>query len=79
MGRMLTVDEVAGLLNVSTRTVRRLANEGVLTRVRVGHRIARYTPRSVLALMDPENDTAPADTGAGSELEGGSYRAADVT
>jgi excisionase family DNA binding protein len=59
IGRMLTADEVADLLSVSTRTVRRLASEGVITRVRVGHRTARYTPRSVLALVDPENDESP--------------------
>jgi excisionase family DNA binding protein len=50
---LLDAREVAALLGVSERTVRRLAQDGVLTRVRIGHRTSRYTHRSVLALIDP--------------------------
>ena len=51
--------------DVSERTVRRLAQDGTLDRVRIGHKTTRYTRRSVLALIDPLNesdgagDTAP--------------------
>jgi excisionase family DNA binding protein len=53
---LLDAREVAELLGVSERTVRRLAQDGVLTRVRIGHRTSRYTHRSVLALTDPTDD-----------------------
>jgi excisionase family DNA binding protein len=56
---LLTPTEVAELLGASERTVRRLAEEGVLTRIRVGHRTSRYTRRSVLALIDPSDDHDP--------------------
>jgi len=56
---LLTGQEVAELLGASTRTVRRLAQEGVLDRVRIGHRTSRYTQRSVLALIDPQDDHDP--------------------
>jgi Helix-turn-helix domain len=57
---LLKPQDVAALLAVSPRTVRRLASEGVLDRVRIGHRISRYTRRSVVALTDPETSEASA-------------------
>ncbi len=58
--RLLSGQEVAELLGgASMRTVRRLAQEGVLERVRIGHRTSRYTQRSVLALIDPQDDHDP--------------------
>lgn len=58
---LLRIEEVAELLGVSVRTIRRLAADGVLVRVRLGHRTARYTRRSVLALVDPERGDAPGE------------------
>jgi excisionase family DNA binding protein len=63
---LLSPQEVAALLGVSPRTVRRLANEGVVTRVRIGHRTSRYTRRSVLALIDPPKRVEP---GRGARLD----------
>jgi excisionase family DNA binding protein len=57
--RLLDAREVAALLGVSERTVRRLAQDDVLTRVRIGHRTSRYTRRSVLALIDPTDEQRP--------------------
>lgn len=51
--RLLTPRQVAELIGASERTVRRLAQDGTLDRVRIGHRTSRYTARSVLALIDP--------------------------
>lgn len=45
---LLTVGEVAARLRISPRKVRRLADEGELTRVKLGT-LARYTPESVAA------------------------------
>lgn len=45
---LLTVGEVAQRLRCSQRKVRRLADEGELTRVKLGT-LARYTPESVAA------------------------------
>jgi len=56
---LLKPREVAELLAVSPRTVRRLAGEGVLDRVRIGHRTSRYTRQSVLALTDPKTNGSP--------------------
>lgn len=55
---LLDAHQVADLLGVSKRTVRRLAQDGVLVRVRIGHRTSRYTHRSVLALTDPADSDA---------------------
>lgn len=65
---LLDVREVAALLGVSERTVRRLAQDGVLARVRIGHRTSRYTRRSVLALIDPPDEQRPGGhRGAGAD------------
>lgn len=45
---LLTVGDVAQRLRCSPRKVRRLADEGELTRVKLGT-LARYTPESVAA------------------------------
>jgi excisionase family DNA binding protein len=52
---LLCAPEVAELLNVSVRTVQRLAAEGRLERRRLGYRTTRYTAASVAALIDPDN------------------------
>jgi excisionase family DNA binding protein len=49
---LLTTEEVAELLGVSTRTVHRLADNGRLPRIRLGHRTVRFSPESVAALID---------------------------
>jgi hypothetical protein len=60
---LLTREEVEELLGgVSSRTVRRLAERGLLTRVRLGHRTSRYTLESVLCLIDPETASRPSPT-----------------
>jgi excisionase family DNA binding protein len=66
LGGLLSPSEVADLLGgVSERTVRRLVQQGVLDRVRIGHRTSRYTRRSVLALIDP-HDMSSLAVGPGS-------------
>jgi excisionase family DNA binding protein len=57
---LLTVDQVADIFQVSTRTVQRLAAAGRIDAIHLGHKLIRYTPASVEALMDPRNDNDPA-------------------
>ncbi len=45
---VLTVDEVAALLRLSVKTVKRLP----LRKVRLGHHTVRYLRKDVLAFMD---------------------------
>lgn len=53
----MTRQEVQHCLgNVTDRTVRRLAQRGVIERVALSYRVVRYTRRSVLALIDPRGD-----------------------
>lgn len=63
IAQLLTPAEVADVLRVSARTVRRYGDEGRLHRVRVGGRLARYTAASVEALIANNSDgtetTAP--------------------
>jgi excisionase family DNA binding protein len=54
--RLLTPRQVADLIGVSERKVRRLAHEGMLEHIRIGHRTSRYTARSVRAFIDPLPD-----------------------
>jgi len=61
---LLTPAEVADVLRISARTVRRYGDEGRLRRVRVGDRLARYTRESVEALIDPPNENDGADPAA---------------
>jgi len=62
-GRLLCAGDVAVALDVSIRTVQRLADEGRLQRVRLGYRTTRYTLGSLEALIadGSENGTAPLD------------------
>jgi excisionase family DNA binding protein len=76
--RLFTPQEVAELIGASERTVRRLAQEGVLDRVRIGHRTSRYTSRSVLALIDPSNSDAPVEETEAPRNSGGQSRRAPV-
>lgn len=52
-GRLLTTDEVAEILRVSPRTVRRMGARGDLARIRLGYRTMRYRSESVAALIGP--------------------------
>ena len=71
LSALLTRQQVAVLLGgVSDRMVRRLAQDGVIDRVRIGHRTVRYTRRSVLALIDPENTMSPAANPGSSQISG---------
>jgi excisionase family DNA binding protein len=60
---LLRADEVAAILAITPRHVRRLAADGRLCRVRLGARTSRYTPESVEALIAASNDVAPAGNG----------------
>jgi excisionase family DNA binding protein len=61
---LLCADEVAQMLNVSVRTVHRLAEDGRLERVRLGHRTIRYRPENVAELIGSAyNDDTPAANG----------------
>jgi excisionase family DNA binding protein len=55
---LLTSKEVAAVLRVTPRTIRRWTHDGLLEPVRVGRRIVRYTPESVEALLRPENESS---------------------
>lgn len=73
---LLSPREVADLLGVSERTVRRLAENGVLDRVRIGHRTSRYTRRSVEALTDPpRSSSAPAGNQGAAKVVTGDHDA----
>ena len=48
---LLTPGEVARLLRVSSRTVRRLARKGLIPQLRVGSRTPRYDRAAVLAAL----------------------------
>jgi excisionase family DNA binding protein len=50
---LLTTSQVALLLQVTPRTVRRWARDGVLPRLRLGGRITRYRSTDIAALIDP--------------------------
>jgi hypothetical protein len=57
---LLTPDDVAAILRVTPRTVRRWGAIGTLERIRLGGRITRYTSESVAQLIAPEHDASPA-------------------
>jgi len=59
---LLTPAQVADVLGVSTRTVRRLGARGTLARVRLGHRTIRYRPESLETLLLPTTSEAPVIT-----------------
>lgn len=49
--RMMSPDEVARVLNVTTRTLRRWNAEGILKGVRLGKRVVRYRQSDVEAAL----------------------------
>ena len=57
---LLRTNEVAELLGINPRTVRRLADAGELTRIRLGRRTCRYAPDDVQALIERHVVTPPA-------------------
>ncbi|MGH2941330.1 MAG: helix-turn-helix transcriptional regulator [Solirubrobacteraceae bacterium] len=50
---LLRPEQVAEVLQITPRTVRRWGATGRLQRVRLGDRLTRYTAGSVAALIDP--------------------------
>lgn len=71
--RLLTATEVAELLGLTPRTVKRLAAEGRLARVVLGRRSTRYRQDDVARLIDDctQNDLEPAANGPETETKGG--------
>lgn len=55
---LLTEREVAGVLRVSGRTVRRWACTGTLHAIEIGG-VRRYRAADIAALINPENDARP--------------------
>lgn len=55
--RLLTPDELAELLGVATRTVRRLTLDGTIPHIQVGGRRPRYVRDEVLAALRGTNNT----------------------
>jgi len=62
---LLNAEQVAELLGITPRSVRRLADAGELPRIRLGRRTCRYAPADVEALIErhvvtPDNsESAP--------------------
>ena len=77
--RLLTADEVALILRVTDRTVRRWANQGRLERIKLGDRLVRFTVESVEALIRPEHTETPAAEAEVSLGQGGIHAANPVT
>lgn len=59
-GSLLTTDQVAAVLQVTPRTVRRWARDGVLPRIRIGGRITRYSANDLDSLIATTTSEAPA-------------------
>jgi excisionase family DNA binding protein len=57
---LMTADDVAEILRVSSRTVRRWGDDGHLEAVRLAGHSVRFTARSVTALIDSPTDESPA-------------------
>jgi excisionase family DNA binding protein len=55
---LLDAEQVAELLGVTPRTVRRWSRDGLIARVELGARLVRYLPESIEALIG-ENTTSP--------------------
>jgi excisionase family DNA binding protein len=55
----MTAEDVADVLRVSSRTVRRWGESGHLESVRLAGHAVRFTARSVSALIALENDQEP--------------------
>jgi excisionase family DNA binding protein len=69
---LMTAGDVAEVLRVSPRTVRRWASEGHLEAVRLAGHSVRFTARSVQALLRNDLELAA------NELEGKGLRGGDV-
>lgn len=66
--RLLTEGEVAELFSVTRRTVRRWANTGELTPIRIGG-VTRYRQDEILSVIHPINDEGrPAGNGTAFEI-----------
>ncbi len=65
---LLTTNEVAALLRICPRTVRRYGAIGRLQRVAFSRKAVRYTAASVAALISPDNETRPADRPSASKM-----------
>lgn len=56
---LLTADEVAAILRVTPRTVRRWTRAGLIEPIRLGGRLVRYTPAAVDRLISHKTSEAP--------------------
>lgn len=66
----MTPAEVAATLGITQRTVRRLAADGELRRVTLGHRTARYVADDVQALIERSTSEAQAGNPGLAKLAG---------
>jgi excisionase family DNA binding protein len=55
--RLLTVDDIAEILRVDARTVRRWIADGRLPRAHLGGRVVRVRPEAVLDLVEGQPPT----------------------
>ena len=67
---LLRPDQVARMLQVTPRTIRRWGAAGVLERVRLGDRLTRYRAEDVAALVDPSTSETTAANGGLTKLAG---------
>jgi excisionase family DNA binding protein len=51
-GQLLTTEQVAALLCVSTRTVQRLAKQGQLQQIKLGRGITRFSQDAITVFID---------------------------
>jgi excisionase family DNA binding protein len=72
--RLLNSDDVADMLGVDSRTVRRMALAGRFPRVELGHRTIRFRLADVLEFIEANaaknEEGRPADNGTASETSG---------
>ena len=59
--QLLTTDEVAAILGVSDRTVRKMGETGELERITIGYRTVRYDKADVIALVERSRAKRKAD------------------
>lgn len=64
----MTPGEVAEVLGITERSVRRLAAQGELRRVTLGHRTMRYVAEDVEALIRRSTSEGPAGNGTSAKL-----------
>lgn len=70
MSALLTTEEVAEILRVSPRTVRRMGASGDLERIHVGRRLTRYTPDSLAAFIGNVPETTEGEPASSPSEEG---------